>query len=120
MKGYCYTVAMSTSGSPHPAIHSTSTGRARQKQRTQRLLLDTARKLLALAASDPARPAACAYGGTLGVPAVLPRRLFHDLLALRGDHGAKPILLREKAAALPFPEGKTDLDTPEELERFRR
>ena len=78
------------------------------------------RKLLALAASDPARPAACAYGGTLGVPAVLPRRLFHDLLALRGDHGAKPILLREKAAALPFPEGKTDLDTPEELERFRR
>ena len=47
MKGYCYTVAMSTSGSPHPAIHSTSTGRARQKQRTQRLLLDTARKLLA-------------------------------------------------------------------------
>jgi molybdenum cofactor cytidylyltransferase len=78
------------------------------------------RKLLALAASDPARPAACAYGGTLGVPAVLPRRLFPDLLALRGDRGAKAILLREKAAALPFPGGKTDLDIPEDLERFRR
>ena len=36
---------------------------------------DQLRRLLALAAKDPDRPAACAYGGSLGIPAVLPRRL---------------------------------------------
>jgi molybdenum cofactor cytidylyltransferase len=78
------------------------------------------RRLLALASQEPDRPAACAYGGTLGVPAVLPRRLFPELLALRGDRGAKGILLREKAAVLAFPEGESDLDTPEDLNRIRR
>ena len=78
------------------------------------------RKLLALAAEDPTRPAACAYGDSLGIPAILPRRLFPDLLALRGDRGAKAILLRENAATLPFPEGEADLDTPMDLDRFRR
>lgn len=78
------------------------------------------RDLLALAAREPGRPAACAYAGTLGIPAVLPRRLFPDLLTLRGDRGAKAILLREQAAALPFPGGAQDLDTPEDLARFRR
>jgi molybdenum cofactor cytidylyltransferase len=77
-------------------------------------------RLLALAARDPARPTACAYGDSLGIPAVLPRRLFRELLDLRGDHGAKAILRRENAAPLPFPEGGSDLDTPEDLERIRR
>ena len=78
------------------------------------------RRLLALAAADPDRPAACAYGETLGIPAVVPRRLFPDLLNLRGDRGAKAILVREQAAVLPFPEGLADLDTPADLERLRR
>lgn len=78
------------------------------------------RQLLALNAADPARPAACAYGGTLGVPAVLPRRLFPALQTLQGDRGAKVILLREGAASLPFPAGEADLDTPEDLARVRR
>jgi len=56
----------------------------------------------------------------LGIPAILPRRLFPDLLDLRGDRGAKAILLRENAATLPFPEGEADLDTPEDFARFRR
>jgi molybdenum cofactor cytidylyltransferase len=77
------------------------------------------RRLLALSAGAPG-PAACAYGGTLGIPAVLPRRLFPELLALRGDRGAKAILMRESTAALPFPEGESDLDTPEDLGRIRR
>jgi len=77
-------------------------------------------RLLALATKDPARPAACAYEGSLGIPAVLPQRLFKELLDLRGDHGAKAILLRENTAPLPFPEGGSDLDTPEDLARLRR
>jgi CTP:molybdopterin cytidylyltransferase MocA len=81
--------------------------------------VDTAllRRLLALAARDPQRPAACAYAGTLGVPALLPRRLFPDLLALQGDRGAKAILQHENAALLPFPEGALDFDRPEDLRR---
>lgn len=78
------------------------------------------RKLLALAAKDREKPVACAYGNTLGIPAVLPRRLFADLLELTGDRGAKAILLREHTAALPFPEGEADLDSPEDLGRIRR
>lgn len=77
-------------------------------------------RLLALAAQAPDQPAACAYGNTLGIPAVLPRRLFPELLALTGDRGAKGLLLRETTAALPFPEGIADLDTPADLARLRR
>jgi len=78
------------------------------------------RRLLDLAEADPSRPAACAYGGTMGVPAVFPRRCFPELLELRGDRGAKAILQREGAASLPFPRGEEDLDTPLDLEAFRR
>lgn len=78
------------------------------------------KRLLALAATDPARPAACAYGNALGIPAVFPRRLFRDLLRLEGDRGAKPILLREGALSLSFPEGGFDLDQPEDLEKLKR
>lgn len=77
------------------------------------------RRLLALAGQDPGRPAACAYAGTLGVPAVLPRRFFPELSNLQGDRGARSILLREGAAALPFPDGEMDLDTPADLDGLR-
>jgi molybdenum cofactor cytidylyltransferase len=76
--------------------------------------------LLALAAAHPAGPVACAYAGTLGIPAVLPRRHFPELLALRGDRGAKAILLREQTVSLPFPAGADDLDVPGDLDGLRR
>lgn len=78
------------------------------------------RSLCALAAQSPDLPAACAYSGTLGIPAVLPRRLFPELLALGGDRGAKALLLREATRTLPFPAGAFDLDTPGDLAGFRR
>ena len=81
---------------------------------------DLLRDLLDLYRHSGGRPAACAYAGTLGIPAVLPAHLFPDLRALRGNRGAKVILLREGAASLPFPEGARDLDWPEDLDRFRR
>ncbi len=73
------------------------------------------RRLLELFGRDPERPAACAYAGTLGIPAIFPHRLFPDLRTLQGDRGAKAILLREQTTALPFPEGVLDLDRPEDL-----
>jgi CTP:molybdopterin cytidylyltransferase MocA len=78
------------------------------------------RSLLSLAAREPDRPALCTYADTFGIPAVVPRRLFVELQSLHGEQGAKSILLREGATALPFPEGALDLDTPEDLERLCR
>lgn len=77
-------------------------------------------RLLSKFLETPDQPIACAYAGTLGIPAVLPRRLFPALLALRGDRGAKGILLQENAVATPFPGGEEDLDTPQDLITFRR
>lgn len=40
----------------------------------------------------PQRIVASGYHDQVGVPAVFPRRYFHELLALRGDQGAKRLL----------------------------
>jgi molybdenum cofactor cytidylyltransferase len=63
---------------------------------------------------------ACAYAGTVGAPALFSRRHFADLASLRGDHGAKSLLEARAAevAQVSFPEGATDLDTPEDYRRF--
>ena len=64
---------------------------------------------------------ASAYGGTLGVPAFFERSLFPQLLALRGQEGARKIISAqppEAVAAVPFPEGAIDIDTPADYERL--
>lgn len=50
---------------------------------------------------DPARAAASAYAGVLGVPALLPRPWFAELAALDGDRGARD-LLRARAAQVHY------------------
>lgn len=66
--------------------------------------------------------AASLYSGTVGVPAIFPRWCFSDLMALRGDHGAKSVLHRhsDRLVRVPMPEAAIDLDTPEQLEALRR
>jgi CTP:molybdopterin cytidylyltransferase MocA len=68
---------------------------------------------------DPNAAVASAYAGVHGVPAIFPRSWFADLLALRGDVGARELLRRRAARvdtvaaeALAF-----DLDTPSDLRR---
>jgi molybdenum cofactor cytidylyltransferase len=63
---------------------------------------------------------ASGYSGTLGVPALFDRLLFGELLALRDDSGAKPIILRdpERVAQFSFPEGAIDIDTTEDYEKL--
>lgn len=68
--------------------------------------------------ADPGRPLCCAYAGTRGLPAILPRALRTALLGLRGDRGAKPLLMGEATLTLDFPGGEADLDTPEDLLRW--
>jgi molybdenum cofactor cytidylyltransferase len=60
------------------------------------------------------------YGEVLGVPAIFRKELFGELLGLTGDQGARRILMRhrEDVAAVPFPGGEFDIDTPEDLARL--
>lgn len=78
------------------------------------LLLDLRRRFV----EDPSRPAACAYGGSAGIPAVFPRADFATLSSLQGDTGAKALL--GGATRIPFPGGAADLDRPEDVEQNLR
>ncbi len=64
--------------------------------------------------------AASCYAGALGVPAVLARTLFPELLSLTGDVGARRVIQAhaDKAAVMDLPEGAIDLDTPIDLNSF--
>lgn len=72
--------------------------------------------------ADGAPIAACAYGNTVGVPVLFGRAFFPELLALPDDAGAKRLLARHAAAVVrvPFPDGLTDIDTPDDYARLRQ
>lgn len=59
---------------------------------------------------------AAEYAETLGVPALFDRRLFDDLLNLNEKSGAKSLIkkLESQTASIDFPQGKFDIDTPED------
>lgn len=57
-----------------------------------------------------------AYAQRKGVPAYFPASLFGQLMALRGDLGARELL--KSAEAIDLPNGELDIDTPKDLERF--
>ncbi len=62
------------------------------------------------------------YGGTLGVPAVFGREYFAALAALSGAAGAKHIIAAHASEVMrvPFPQGATDVDTPEDYRQLQR
>lgn len=74
-----------------------------------------ARHLTALASAlGPDRSiAASRYAGTLGVPALFARTVFGELLALTGEPGAKPVIMRDtrRVASVELPEAERDVDT---------
>jgi len=63
---------------------------------------------------------ASTYGDSFGPPALFGRHFFPKLLSLQGEKGAKAIMLAEQEALVlvPFPEGKVDLDTPEDCAKW--
>lgn len=63
---------------------------------------------------------ASSYSHTLGIPALFDSSCFDELLQLPDESGAKPIILREieRVAAVHFPEGEKDIDTPDDYRRM--
>ena len=59
---------------------------------------------------------ACEYAETLGVPALFSDRLFWELVTLQNGEGAKQVIKKhsQEVFGISFPEGATDIDTPEE------
>jgi len=69
----------------------------------------------------PGLPAAAQYEGHPGVPAVLPRRYFKAVRALRGDSGARALLRGASMLTLvAMPEAGLDIDTPADLAKLGR
>lgn len=72
-------------------------------------------RLAAAWAAEPARPAAAAYAGTIGAPAILPSDCFAQL-PTGGDEGAGAWLRTRGAATLvDMPAAARDVDHPEDL-----
>ena len=77
----------------------------------------SAAHLRALVAEASGKVVASEYAGRRGVPAFFPASAFAELLALRGDAGARELL--HGVRAIPLEHGELDLDTEEEIERAR-
>jgi molybdenum cofactor cytidylyltransferase len=72
-------------------------------------------RLLEARRRHPDAVVACAYDGARGIPAVFPARCFPQLLALRGDRGARDLLRGGDVVEVPFPRGGEDVDRPADL-----
>lgn len=59
---------------------------------------------------------ASAYANTVGVPALFARCCFEELLSLGDEEGAKSLLTvrPDEVAWVDFPQGATDIDTPDD------
>ncbi|MGB0864101.1 MAG: nucleotidyltransferase family protein [Saprospiraceae bacterium] len=57
------------------------------------------------------------YEEGMGTPSFFEKTLFSELLQLKGDIGAKPIIkkYRTEIQGISFPKGNIDIDTPEDL-----
>lgn len=64
--------------------------------------------------------ASATYERHVGVPAIFPRAFFGELAELRGDEGARRILLRnpDRLVRVPMPNAAFDLDTPADLQHL--
>jgi molybdenum cofactor cytidylyltransferase len=63
---------------------------------------------------------ASAYATTLGIPALFDRSCFPDLLRLKGDSGAKKIILARPhdVVSFDFPAGAIDIDTAADYKKL--
>ena len=78
---------------------------------------DDLRRLAGSWRKQPEHMAAALYDGLCGAPAIFPRSCFHALSELRGDSGARALLMRnpDRVVRVPMPSAAIDVDTPEDL-----
>ena len=83
---------------------------------------DSLQRLVAAWQRQPRRAVAAGYGGGLGVPAILPRRVWRQLRELTGDVGAKAVLgnAGSNTMVVNIPEAAFDVDTSEDRRRLER
>lgn len=64
---------------------------------------------------------ACGYDNTYGPPTLFHSGLFHELLELKGDKGARMIVAEHSGSVeiVPFPNGEVDVDTEADYERIK-
>ena len=81
----------------------------------------TLRQLIQLHLENGKTIVASAYAETLGIPALFDQSCFGDLLQLRGDSGAKGIILARRHDVVPFnfPAAAIDIDTTADYEKLR-
>lgn len=79
-------------------------------------------ELVTVWSTNPLSAAASAYAGRLGVPALLPRAWFAELIADAGDEGARKLLARrrEEVTAISNEALAIDVDRSEDLGRINR
>jgi molybdenum cofactor cytidylyltransferase len=82
----------------------------------------TLRQLIQLHLENGKTIVASAYAETLGIPALFDRSCFGDLLQLRGDSGAKGVILagRHDVAPFNFPAAAIDIDTTADYEKLNQ
>jgi len=75
-------------------------------------------RLVAAWSRQPQRAAASKFSDRLGIPAILPRRLWREARRARGDVGAREILRRPGAriTTVSLPAAGADIDTDKDLE----
>lgn len=82
----------------------------------------TAHDLDALVAAwqvEPELITAASFSGQLGPPVIMPRSVWSELAALRGDQGARSLLeWHTERTAVAMPHAALDIDTPEDLARL--
>ena len=82
----------------------------------------TLRQLIQLHLENGKTIVASAYAETLGIPALFGRSSFEDLLQLRGDIGAKGIILARRNDVTPFdfPAAAIDIDTVADYKKLNQ
>ena len=70
----------------------------------------------------PTRIIASQYHQSVGVPALFPAEFFEHLSSLRGDRGAKSLLIKFEKSLLkiPLPEAELDIDNEEDFDHLTR
>jgi len=83
--------------------------------------LDTALLKSLIANANNSEIVTCTYNNTFGAPVLFNANYFDELSLLKGQEGAKKLLLKyaDKVASIPFPLGGIDIDTIEDYNKLQ-